>query len=87
MAKELKREAEVMAADWNRIPKDRIAKDFIISLFREMSLEDLKNLVAYKVLDPEDRAIWQQEPRLYAELVQLSEERKIKLQASIRIEY
>jgi len=78
-----KKEAKIMAYEFERIPKDVIEKRFILDFFKELPIEDLKRLINYKEINFNDESLWRVSPKMSEKLNQLRHERAILIEADI----
>lgn len=66
-------------------PIEVIEKNFILSFFKELPIEDLKRLVNFKILNPSQQNI-RTEPRLREKLAQLSYENCVELRCELYLD-
>lgn len=81
-----KKEAKIMAFEFERIPKEIIEKKFIISFFEELPIEDLKRLINYKEINYNDQNQWEVSSEMCERLSQLRFERAILIEATISLD-
>jgi len=80
-----KSEVKLRNEIFDRTPIEVIEKNFIISFFKELPIEDLKRLVNFQILNPSQQSI-RTEPRLREKLSQLSYENCIELRCELYLD-
>ena len=78
-----RKEAKIMAYEFERVPKDVMEKRFIIDFFKELPIEDLKRLISYKEINYNDENLWIESPKMAEKLNQLRHERVVLIEANI----
>ncbi|KVV16116.1 hypothetical protein [Flavobacterium sp. TAB 87] len=77
-----KSEVKLRNEIFDRTPIAVIEKEFIISFFKELPIEDLKRLVNYEILNPTQENI-RTEPRVKEKFRQLAYENCIELRCEL----